>query len=226
MKSTRFRADYASLAAKELAVRKFAEGLNDAKLRKAAAAFIDELIAEYGPVVSAYPSWHPFSLLDGERREVYGYPALGDPVGFVGLDHNLYFRDAFLTAPYGGADRVIESANERRSYCQARAITEVKLYHHDATPVLVWYDGMDKAEDDTISKREALGRMLAYQLPAWEWADCAETWETMRRYLLGCPCGKRSSLFVNQETGSAMKEVYETLNSHGLFGPMRKGAAK
>ena len=66
-----------------------------------------------------------------------------------------------------------------------------------------------------------MGRMLSAELSQWETADCGESWETMSRYLLGTPCGSRSSLFVNQDTGKALKEAYQLLNRHGVFGPVR-----
>ena len=39
----------------------------------------------------------------------------------------------------------------------------------------------------------------------------AWSWEDRLPYLLGEPHGQRSSLFVNQETGMAMKKVYQSL---------------
>lgn len=41
----------------------------------------------------------------------------------------------------------------------------------------------------------------------------------MRPYILGSPHGRRSSLFVNQESGQAMKKVWEALIASGMFGP-------
>jgi len=62
--------------------------------------------------------------------------------------------------------------------------------------------------------------MLSEELPHWENAQCGESWQTMRRYILGTPCGSRSSLFVNQETGQALRQVFDLLNQHELFGPV------
>jgi hypothetical protein len=58
-------------------------------------------------------------------------------------------------------------------------------------------------------------------LPAWRWAERAETWETMRPYLLGEPHGSRSSLFVAQDTALAMKKIYEAMVETGMFGPSK-----
>ena len=49
----------------------------------------------------------------------------------------------------------------------------------------------------------------------------AETWRTMSPYFLGRPHGGRSSLFVNQETGQAMKTVWTALINSGVFGPIK-----
>lgn len=59
------------------------------------------------------------------------------------------------------------------------------------------------------------------EVPCWKWAEVAETWERMRPHFLGMPCGKRSSLFVNQETGQAMKKIWEALIYSGMYGPIR-----
>jgi hypothetical protein len=50
--------------------------------------------------------------------------------------------------------------------------------------------------------------------------SAAETWDTMRPYFLGRPHGSRSSLFVNQETGQAIKKVWEALTHTDMFGPI------
>ena len=43
----------------------------------------------------------------------------------------------------------------------------------------------------------------------------------MRHYFLGSPHGSRSSLFVSQETGQAMKKIWEALIHTGMFGPIK-----
>ena len=67
----------------------------------------------------------------------------------------------------------------------------------------------------------AMPLLLEKELPMWKWADVAETWETMRPYFLGNPHGARSSLFVSQETGQAMKKVWNALINTGMFGPIK-----
>jgi hypothetical protein len=139
------------------------------------------------------------------------------------LDHTIYLRDAFITAPYGDADRVIKSALKKESeYIDAEEIQDVPLYSNGVTPVLVTCAGIPKERDGTIAKRFALGSMLTEELPGWTSTTCGESWDDMRRHILGIPCGSRSSLFVNQDTGKALREVFELLNRHELFGPLRR----
>lgn len=215
-----FRANEAAAAGRERVIHYFSRNFKDPDDRGAAAEYIDMLIRNYGPVVEGYPSWHPFTATATTDRSAGCSPEFS-PQGFEGLDHTIYFRDAFVTAPYGNAERVLKSAGKIKNM-DAEEITDVKLYTENATPVLVTCDGIDKEEDGTILKRYALGSMLSTELPGWTWAQCGESWEDMRRHILGTPCGSRSSLFVNQETGKALREVFDMLNRHELFGPVRR----
>jgi hypothetical protein len=74
--------------------------------------------------------------------------------------------------------------------------------------------------DGTIPKSIAVPLLLEMEVPNWRTAKVAETWETMRPYILGSPRGARSSLFVNQETGQVLKDVWNTLIDTGMFGPI------
>jgi hypothetical protein len=221
-RATAFRANEAAASARERVIHYYTRGLKEPSERAAAAAYLDRLIEKYGPAVEGYPSWHPFTSEPNKGRSEYRDPK-ADPQGFEGLDHTIYFRDAFVTAPYGNADRVIKSAwNKENEHIAAEEIQDVPLYFEGATPVLVTCEGIPKEEDGTISKRFALGSMLSNELPAWDWATCGQSWEDMRRHLLGTPCGSRSSLFVNQDTGKALREAFDMLNRHELFGPVRR----
>jgi hypothetical protein len=220
-RTTPFRANEKAASGRDDAIYHFSRGFKEPGERKAAAAYVDRLIEEFGPVVDGYPSWHPFTQ-PTKKEDRRGANAHTSPQGFEGLDHTIYFRDAFVTAPYSKADRVVASANEKRNYhIVAEEIVGIPLYFYNTYPVLVKCIDIPKEPDGTIEKRFALGSMLASELPAWTWAECCESWEDMRRYILGPPCGSRSSLFVNQETGKALREVFELLTRHGLFGPPR-----
>ena len=75
--------------------------------------------------------------------------------------------------------------------------------------------------DRSIPLNIAMPLLLENELQCWEWSQLAETWESMRSYFLGSPHGSRSSLFVNQETGQAMKKIWEQLIYTGMFGPIK-----
>lgn len=189
-----------------------------------------DLIDRHGPVVQTYPRWHP---LVASSKKTF----LGDPItlpceaaGYEGLDHTIYLRNAFLTCPYGGVQRIVKSV-ERLKPCPIATITAEALDEHfyvpDATPVLVtceWDRLMER--DGTIPKSIAVPLLLEMEIPAWlsSHSDrCAETWETMRPYILGSPRGSRSSLFVNQETGQTLKAIWNALIYTGMFGPIHVG---
>ncbi len=54
-------------------------------------------------------------------------------------------------------------------------------------------------------------------------SQVGESWKTMAPYLMGGPCGGRSSQFVNAETGQAMKVAYQAVLKAGVFGPEYEG---
>lgn len=223
MRKTRavtFRSNEEAASGRERVVHYYSRGFKEAEKRDVVAAYLDVLIRQYGPVVEGYPSWHPFTSVP-ESEASRGAAPHTEPQGFEGLDHTIFFRSAFVTAPYANPERVLRSARAKEFGNIDAEILDVELYYYGAKPVLVTCDGMPKESDGTISKRFALGSMLSDEVPNWTWATCGESWEDMRRYLLGTPCGSRSSLFVNQETGKALREVHELLNRHELFGPVR-----
>lgn len=197
----------------------------DEAQRARSRAALEDIVDELGPVVNAYPSWHPL-VCNHDGRLPTTTPS--DLCGYKGLDHTRYFANGFITCPYtasGKAEKVIESVNAL-PYHPAATITaeklDVQLYHPDATPVLVkceWNKRLD--EDGMIPLSVAMPLILEKELPCWHWSDVAETWETMRPYFLGRPHGSRSSLFVSQETGQAIKKIWNALIFTGMFGPIK-----
>lgn len=185
----------------------------------------DALVAilnECGPVVDGYPSWHPL-VSNHDDRHPRTVP--GELCGYKGLDHTRYFANGFITCPYGDGQEVIASVAALPYHCAARITAEVldvTLYNSDATPILVkcqWNKPLQA--DGMIPLSTAMPLLLMKEVPCWEWAQVAETWESMRPYFLGRPHGSRSSLFVSQETGQAMKKVWDILIHSGMFGPIK-----
>lgn len=181
-----------------------------------------DIADKLGPVVDAYPTWHPLVCNHDSRHPVV---VPSNRSGYEGLDHTRYFANGFITCPYGDAQDVIDSVAEL-PYNPAAMITaerlDVRLYNSRATPILVRCDWEKPLlMDGTIPLSIATPLILENEVPCWRWSDVAETWETMRPYLLGQPHGSRSSLFVNQETGQGIKKVWHALINTGMFGPIK-----
>lgn len=181
-----------------------------------------EIVEKYGPVVDAYPSWHPLVAHHKDKH----FPARSPNAncGYNGLDHTRYFVNAFISCPYGDGQHIIDSVEEL-PYSHIATITaerlDVQLYQPDATPILVTCDwNRPISSDRTIPASIAIPLMLEKEIPNWERAQVGETWDTMRPYFLGSPHGSRSSHFVNQETALTMKKVWNLLINTGMFGPI------
>lgn len=191
--------------------------------REQSVKVLAEILEEYGPVIDAYPSWHPLVSNHSEQR--YPITAPGRDCGYEGLDHTIYLANGFITCPYGDGQDVIDSV-ESLPYNSVANISaeqiDAKLYSTSATPILVrcsWNDA--PAPDGTIPKSLAVPLLLEVELPCWRDAERAESWQTMRPYFLGRPCGSRSSLSVNQETGQTLKSIWNSLINTGMFGPIK-----
>lgn len=188
--------------------------------------FILDVVERYGPPVDSYPLWHPLvshSREPKDSRETVVIPE--ERCGYDGLDHTVYFRNAFITCPYGSVDKVLESVDNMPThpvFCINAKVLNIKLYHPTACPVLVTCEWKKPSGvDRMIPASLAIPLLLEKELPAWRSSQVAETWETMRTYFLGKPCGKRSSLFVSQETGLAMKKIWNSLIYSGMYGPIK-----
>lgn len=194
------------------------------ELRQRAIDDFQDLVDKYGPVVKGYPTWHPLVAACNVKRQPWTHPFQNKVYG--SLDHVVLFRDAFLVCPYGGADQIIKSVHEMKDvdhYVLAEEL-DVKLYHPEATPVLVYHQWRKPLENDgTIPKSLAVPLMLEFEIPHWRTSEVGETWETMRSYLLGSPHGQSSSHFINKDTGTVMKNVWNTLIYTGMFGPLYVG---
>jgi hypothetical protein len=217
-----FRADEAAQAGVEEAESYFTRYIDPPQRigsKEALRAIIDDL----GPAVDAYPTWHP--LLKGNRNKRLPATTPSRNCGYEGLDHTRFFLHGFITCPYGDGQPVIDSVNQIKrtddAYITAE-ILDVPLYAQEATPILVrchWEHDLEVGGQ--IPLAIALPLLLEGELPCWRFAEVAETWETMRPYFLGKPHGSRSSLFVSQETGQAIKKVWNALIYTGMFGPIK-----
>lgn len=181
-----------------------------------------DIVSEIGPAIDAYPSWHPLVCNhEDNQRELARVP--NKECGYLGLDHTRFFSNGFITCPYGDGQRVIDSVNALPRHPVAIITAErldVQFYNSSATPILVKCEWALELEDGMIPLSTAMPLFLEKEVPTCRTAQVAETWETMRPYILGTPHGSRSSLFINQEAGQAMKKVWESLINSGMFGPI------
>lgn len=191
--------------------------------------YIDDLTVRLGPVVNSYPSWHPL-VCNHNKNGPITHP--GDDCGYRGLDHTVYFANGFLSCPYHGGQEIIDSVNELWKSAAAARYSHVAsieaeriekpLYNNGTDPILVVCNWLKPIHNDkTIPKDIAVGLMLEEEVPCWRWSKYGETWESMRPYLMGQSCGKRSSMFLDQEAGQAMKKVYEAIMYSGMFGALK-----
>lgn len=217
-----FRADEAAQTGFDNVVSYFIPRDLDKSEKARSRDALERVLDECGSVVQSYPTWHPLVCNHDDRSPV---TSPGDDCGYNGLDHTRYFANGFITCPYGDGQAVLDSVEALPNHPAARVTAErlgVTLYNSKATPILVkcnWEKSLDR--DGTIPLSIAMPLILEKEVPCWKWSQVAETWESMRPYFLGQPHGSRSSLFVSQETGQAIKKIWEALIYTGMFGPIK-----
>lgn len=220
-----FRADEAAQTGLEW-VRSYliSKEIVDSEQRERSKKILEDLVTELGPVVDRYPTWHPL-VCNNNIHDVHYRPMFPSfECSYKGLDHTRGFANGFITCPYGNGQEVIDSINALPPHHVASITAEkldVQFYHPKTSTILVkckWNKGLLK--DGTIPVSVAIPLILEREIPHWRFSTAAETWETMRPYFLGEPHGSRSSLFINQETGLAIKKIWNSLIYTGMFGPI------
>lgn len=192
--------------------------------REKSRAKVDEIVERIGPVVDFYPYWHPLVALQDDPRSPVTTP--GERCGYKGLDHTVFLRNGIITCPYGGIDNVFSSVAQIDVHEDVSITAEkidASLYHPNAVPILItcsWHRPMEA--DGSIPTGLVTGLLLEAEMKHWRTGNFAETWETMRTYILGQPCGNRSSLFINQDTGRAIKKFWNAWIETGMFGPIKE----
>lgn len=218
-----FRADESAKDGLEKAKRYLInpKHIDESELERSYEALLD-IVDECGPVVEAYPTWHPLVCNHPIMESV---TAPSDVCGYVGLDHTVHFRNGFVTCPYGGVDEVIAAVDALPPHpiatIGAREL-DVKLYAMNARPVLVtckWDRPMELGGTIPLSVAAAL--LLEREIPCWRSSSVAESWDTMRTYFIGEPCGAASSLFLSQRTVQALKKIWESIIYTGMYGDIK-----
>lgn len=198
--------------------------------RESSRARLLKLIDRLGPVVRAYPFWHPLVTSGKEGPWCQHFATLPDQrSGYEGLDHTIFLRGGFITCPYGDTAPIHKSVDALADNADAEILSEdldFPLYASSTRAVLVTCDWSPLIKGDgTIPRSIAAPLMLAQLLPVRKYASFRENWDAMRSDILGWPCGDDSSLFVNQETARYLRTLLETVNESGMFGPPRPSKA-
>lgn len=187
-----------------------------------------DMIEELGPVIECYPSWHPLVSCQAPGASPE-WPRVTPSRhhGYDGIDHNVFFTHGFVTCPYTDGEEVLDAVKNLpahpAAHINAERIEDALLYNDNTNPILVrceWWKNVP-SWDRTIPKSLAVPLILEQELPNWRNSHYAETWETMRPYFLGHPHGSRSSLFLTQETGQAIKNIWNALINTGMYGSIR-----
>lgn len=183
---------------------------------------LKEIEQQLGPVVDAYPLWHPLVSHYENAHSPAIHPK--EDIGYLGLDHNIYFRNGFITCPYGNPEKIIDSVNNLPSKptakISAELITDVYFYQKSAHPVLVRCEWNVRpiATEGFIDASVAAPLMMEQLLRDWHESRFDESWEFMKSYILGQPHGATSSHFVTRQTGTMLKKIYNSMVSTGMYG--------
>lgn len=184
--------------------------------RQRSLQYLEEIMDELGPVVDGYPIWHPL-IVDKSQWMFYTRPHRD--TGYAKLDHTVFFVNGFITCPYNEASNygqdVIDAVNAIPPIHGVHITAEkipVTLYNEGTTSILVrciWPEAFD--DDQLLSLSAVMPKLLSTAVTINELGQASFSLEEMLPYLLGQPYGKRSSLFVNQATGLAIKKIWQNI---------------
>lgn len=175
-----------------------------------AEALLEELIAAHGPIVRSYPSWHPLMANVEDYQHGVGYACHPGEAGYQGLDHTLYFANAFVTCPYNDGQEVVDYVKRMRQpshgYIGATVLGKGKLYHPSTTAVLVECS----VRPDT---QMAVALMLANETRQWFPGALDEPWSRVDYQLTGTP----SEAFLTREAKQAVRLAYNAYRLAALL---------
>lgn len=188
-----------------------------------AECYLRNLVKRVGPVVGEYPVWHPLvSHCSASIQDSMNLTPKND-LGYRGLDHTIYFVHGFITCPYQETSvqdlfDSIQDINKNFGFALSCEKVKVPLYRKCVFPVLVTSNACYQIENDlTIGKKSAIELFLKSVVKSAEFHFDNVDWKDFSDTLLGAPSGARSSLFVNEATGQALKTLCMTLVKQGFF---------
>lgn len=186
--------------------------------------YLAEIQKELGPVIEAYPSWHP--LVRHIAQSTSKEPALF--FQYPGVDHPLLFANGFLSAPYS-EEKIQETidAIESLPLMDDATITyeriNLPLYHQDAKLLLVrvhWNRSL--LSDGTLPLYIVVPNVLKMVMASAFSSSVGEDWRSMSLYFIGSPRSEDESVFVNAETTAVLKRLWNDLRDMGCFGQKRE----
>lgn len=215
--------------------------------RKKGEYYIDGLVNILGNVVEYYPIWHPLLNLIKKADSPYimDIEGLYHNIYFVNGMITCPYGDGKTVLESVSKLRKELIRKGSRFLVNAHEI-DIKFYNEKTTSILIFIEYRDGKEtcktvypddnlldidpnfpyesylldDGTMPLKIALPLLLEHELKGCEDYEVAESWKTMHSYFLGYPHGARSSLFINQENGQKIKNVWNSLINSGVFGPI------
>lgn len=214
-----FRANEAVIENRKNAERYLLSNLKDLSKdqRDESRLYLHNLMNKMGPVIDAYPIWHPL-LVNKLNWTFYRNPHKEN--GYLKIDHNVYFTNGFITCPYNKASNygqdVIDAVNSLPVFNGIKITANklpVTLYDSDTTAILIECEWDYSVDDEGNIQWESIAPLLlstALEIHHKRMKSFSID-EMMDEYLLGKPCGKRSSLFVGQDTGLRIGKMWKLI---------------
>jgi len=211
----KFRANEEKERGTEEAVKYLTNRALSPQAQEACKATLSDIIKAHGPVITHYPCWHPLLRIPQTAEKNRDRNTFFDGLQSAGypehqeIDHLIFLQRGFITCPY-------TSGAKLRQFVKKFPELEIQkidapLYGPRTSRWLVTVD-IPLEEDGTLETQSVLKWILASNPLGWAMDD--SSWESIKSNLLGSPHGAKSSLLVNQKTGQAIKEIWETLNKY------------
>ena len=185
--------------------------------------YLKNIVTQIGPVVNGYPVWHPLVSHNCSSLQDFIHIKPSNEQYFNGLDHTVFFAHGLISCPYrkesvNALIQSIENLNNQFGYSIEWSNIPFKLYNNEVIPILVRTDNCYELDNDlTISKKSAIKLFLTKMMESLECRYPSSNWHDFAPCILGTPSGGRSSLFVNQNTGQALKTIFTMFVKQGVI---------
>lgn len=189
-----------------------------------AKVYLNALVNELGPVVSHYPVWHPL-VRHLAAKDYHCTPSL--MFDYPGVSQSLKFVSGFISVSYS-EEHIQETidAIETLPVMDDAVVTYERikqpLYHPNALVLLVRVNwDRPLLPDRTLPLYIVVPNIMKMVMASAFSSTYAEDWRSMVAYFLGSPHSEDESVFVNEETTSILKRLWNDLRNMGCFGEKR-----